>query len=92
MIMNNATITVKTDEEVKTKAKALFSDLGLDMSSAINMFLRQCIKEEGIPFRVSKRLNPLTEQAIHNTENGIGMHGPFDSFDEMMEDIENAED
>lgn len=51
-----ATSTVPTqiriDSKVKEQASALFADLGLDMSGAVNIFLRQCILRGGLPFSV----------------------------------------
>lgn len=43
---------VRIDADVKQEAIALFSQLGLDMSSAVNMFLHQCILRGGLPFSV----------------------------------------
>lgn len=43
---------VRIDENVKKQANELFSQLGLDMSSAMNIFLRQCILRGGLPFTV----------------------------------------
>ena len=36
-------------------SEELFAELGLDLSTAVNLFLRQCIYEDGIPFLVSRR-------------------------------------
>ena len=43
---------IRIDKNVKEQANALFANLGLDMSSAVNMFLRQCILRGGLPFAV----------------------------------------
>lgn len=43
---------IRIDQTVKKEANALFSELGIDMSSAVNMFLRQCILQGGLPFPV----------------------------------------
>ena len=43
---------IRIDKNVKEQANALFENLGLDMSSAVNMFLRQCILRGGLPFAV----------------------------------------
>ena len=45
---------IRIDQTVKKEANALFSELGMDMSSAVNMFLRQCILRGGIPFPVER--------------------------------------
>ena len=43
---------VRIDEELKRQAVELFSQLGIDMSSAMNMFLKQCVLRGGLPFQV----------------------------------------
>ncbi len=43
---------IRIDSKVKEQASALFADLGMDMSSAVNIFLRQCILRGGLPFNV----------------------------------------
>ncbi len=52
--MATTTITVRTDESIKKQAQELFEALGLDMSAAINVFLRAAIKEGAIPFILRK--------------------------------------
>ncbi|MBP3856549.1 MAG: type II toxin-antitoxin system RelB/DinJ family antitoxin [Ruminiclostridium sp.] len=52
--MNDTSITVRMNSETKTKAQELFNSLGLDMSTAINMFLNEAIEFQGIPFVVRK--------------------------------------
>ena len=46
---------IRIDETVKAQATSLFNDLGMDMSSAVNIFLRQCVLRGGIPFTVEDR-------------------------------------
>ena len=48
----NTNINIRVDSEVKNKAQDVFSALGLDMTSAINIFLRQAIRRNGIPFEL----------------------------------------
>ena len=43
---------IRIDSNVKDQATKLFSELGMDMSSAVNIFLRQCILRGGLPFSV----------------------------------------
>ncbi|MDR2578176.1 MAG: type II toxin-antitoxin system RelB/DinJ family antitoxin [Chitinispirillales bacterium] len=48
------TINIQTDNELQTKAQAVLDDLGLDISTAFNMFLKQVIYKQAIPFEVTK--------------------------------------
>lgn len=54
--MSNATsaINVNVPREVKEEATSIFNNLGLNMSTAINMFLKRTIYERGIPFEVKE--------------------------------------
>ena len=48
----NANINIRVASDVKDKAQNVFSALGLDMTSAVNVFLRQAIRKNGIPFEL----------------------------------------
>lgn len=59
---------IRIDSGVKKQANELFSELGLDMSGAVNIFLRQCILRGGLPFKVevpqySKELLSAADEA-----------------------------
>ena len=43
---------IRIDADLKKQVTDLFNDLGLDMSSAVNLFLHQCILRGGLPFTV----------------------------------------
>ncbi|MCY3067813.1 type II toxin-antitoxin system antitoxin, RelB/DinJ family [Aerococcus loyolae] len=56
---------IRIDAKVKSEANELFNELGIDMSSAVNMFLRQCILRGGLPFSVElPRFNEATLNAM----------------------------
>lgn len=44
---------IRIDADIKRQAAELFSNLGLDMSSAVNLFLHQCVLRGGLPFSVT---------------------------------------
>lgn len=48
--MESTNLNIRTDKEIKTAAEKIFAELGLTMTSAVNIFLRQTIRENGIPF------------------------------------------
>lgn len=50
--MSTANLNIRTDKEVKQAAEKIFEALGLNMTTAVNMFLRQTIRENGIPFEL----------------------------------------
>jgi len=51
--MSIANINIDVDSEIKDQAQEVFTSLGLDMSTAINNFLKQTIQQHGIPFAVT---------------------------------------
>ena len=50
MALTNTNLNIRVESDVKTKAQNVFLALGLDMTTAINIFLRQAIRKNGIPF------------------------------------------
>ena len=51
--MNNSTnLNIRIDKNIKETSERVFEDLGLNMTTAINMFLRQVIRVNGIPFEI----------------------------------------
>jgi DNA-damage-inducible protein J len=53
---------VRIDANIKKEASELFSSLGLDMSSAVNIFLHQCVLRGGLPFAVELPRDSRKEQ------------------------------
>jgi DNA-damage-inducible protein J len=53
MASKTTNVSFRIDSTVKNKADALFSELGMNMTTAFNIFLRQAIREEGIPFAIN---------------------------------------
>jgi len=46
-----ATINVRVDENVKRDVEHLFDSMGMNISTAVNIFFRQCLMEEALPFQ-----------------------------------------
>lgn len=61
-------LNIRTDKEIKEQAEAIFSELGLNMSTAVNIFLRKTIKENGIPFDL--KLNKLNKDTVRAIDEG----------------------
>ncbi|WP_409229365.1 type II toxin-antitoxin system RelB/DinJ family antitoxin [Gudongella sp. SC589] len=63
--MTNANLNIRTDKEIKEAAENIFAELGLNMTTAVNMFLRQTIRINGIPFELKlSEPNETTVKAI----------------------------
>ena len=60
------TIQIRTDEKTKKSVQQILHKLGLDLSTAINMYLVQIIVKQGIPFQIitENGMTPAEEEAI----------------------------
>ena len=54
-----AQVNIRIDDDLKTQAENIFNELGLNMSTAFIMFIRQTIRQGGIPFEVTTRTDPF---------------------------------
>ncbi len=89
--MAKVSTNISLDAETKAQAQALLSEFGMDLSTAVNIFLRQMIYEHAIPFPISRDLpNAETMEAIKDAEE-IAKHPEryksYGSANEMMEDL-----
>ena len=51
--MATVNMSIRMDTELKKQAEAMFSDMGLNMTTAMNMFLRQVVRQGKIPFEIA---------------------------------------
>lgn len=86
-----ANLNIRTDSDVKAAAEQLFEALGLTMSTAVNIFLRQAIRQGGLPFDVKINVpNEVTAAAIE--EGRAILHDSnakgYNSIDELRAALE----
>lgn len=82
---------IRIEEDVKKQAMELFNQLGIDMSSAVNMFLRQSIMRGGLPFSVEiPRYKPEVLEAMEEAKRISRDPNTkrYSSFAEALEDID----
>lgn len=83
---------IRIDSEIKKKALLLFQNLGIDMSSAVNMFLYQCILRNGLPFSVempkySQETLEAMEEAIQiSRDSNIPSYSTMEELRKALED------
>jgi DNA-damage-inducible protein J len=53
-IPNTTNLNVRVDSTLKQESDMLFKNLGLNMTTAINMFLTKCVKTSSIPFKIEE--------------------------------------
>lgn len=81
----NTSVNVRTTEDVKKDAEVILNGLGLNISSAVNLFLKQVINYRGIPFAL-RLPNKETLHAMDDIENGRNLNSS-DTVEEMFEKI-----
>ena len=82
---NKSNVTLRIEPELKEQAATLFNSLGLDLSTATEIFFRQALRCYGLPFEVKPdEPNEVTYEAMESAEKDEEMFGPFDSVEELM--------
>ena len=86
-----ANVNVRIDGTIKSDAEAIFSELGLTPSTAINLFYKQVIRTHSIPFPLKAEVpNKKTIKALKEAER-IEKHPnkykKYDSVEELMEEL-----
>ena len=85
--MSKTSMSIRLDSEVKEQAQQVFNSLGMDMTTAINIFLRQAIQYQGLPFDVrldeSRKLVEVLADLVQNRN----MSQSFGSVSDLMEDL-----
>lgn len=89
--MAKVSTNVTIDEVTKKKAQVLLADFGMDLSTAVNIFLKQMVYEGSFPFSITRGIpNAVTLEAMKETEE-MKKHPEaykgYGSADEMVEDI-----
>ena len=93
--MATAHINVRTDAVIKAQAQRIFESIGLDLSTAVNLFLKQTVKANNLPFVVGVAYADPTEKAAGKrvSRRGVwkgkyslpdGFDAPLDDFKEYM--------
>ena len=83
---------VRIDTNIKKEATALFSSLGLDMSSAVNLFLHQCVLRGGLPFAVEvpqysdKTLSAMAEARRISRDTDVKGYTTMDELKAALDD------
>lgn len=90
--MAKVSTSISIDDDVKAQAQALFADFGLDLSTAINIFLRQSIRENCIPFTIQREVpNADTVAAMKEAEEmakNPSAYKRYSSFSDLLREVE----
>lgn len=87
--MKNVTTSIRIDSNTKQAATELLNELGLDLSSAVNIFLKQVVLQGGLPFQVKyPQYKPEVIEAMEEAEKLSRNPNTkkYSSFSEALED------
>ena len=89
--MTTVPTQIRIDSQLKKQSSRLFKELGLDMSSAVNVFLKQCVLQGGLPFSV--KMPQYRPEVIEAMEEARKLSADpnakrYSSFSEALNDID----
>ena len=90
--MQNTSITIRTDKEIKDQVKSLYAALGMDLTTAVNVFFRQSLLRNGMPFEISLDVpNSMTLAAFEEGDKMINDPAAprYPSVETLFEDLMN---
>ena len=91
--MATVNMSIRMDTELKKQADAMLADMGLNMTTAMNMFLRQVVRQGKIPFEIATDIpNAETLAAMKEVDDMINWKIPakkYTSTDELFKDLES---
>ena len=91
--MSTSSINIRLDTDLKKESEDLFSALGLNMTSAISMFLRQAVRDQAIPFRVCKYPQPNAATLAAMREAERIAHDPdaksYTDMEDLLKDLKS---
>ena len=66
--MATTNLNIRTEKAIKDQAESIFNELGINMTTAVNMFLRTALREHGIPFEL--KLDVPNDSTVAAIEEG----------------------
>ena len=90
--MSQTSINIRMDAELKKQFDMFCNDMGMTMSTAVNIFAKKAVREYRIPFEISGDIpNQETRQAMAEVDEMIksGTGKKFDSVDSLFEELDS---
>ena len=82
---------IKIEQSLKEQAQQLFASLGMDMTTAVNIFLRQAVKEQAIPFRIGEPIPNIetleTLAEVKEMKEHPELYKGYTDVDQMMKEL-----
>ncbi|OCN03320.1 damage-inducible protein J [Clostridium sp. W14A] len=91
--MAQTNINIRMDENLKKQAEDLFSELGLNMSTAVNIFVRQSLRQGGIPFEITTKADDFYNPAnLNRLNHSIAQMEQGNTVAKSMDELERMAD
>lgn len=87
----DSVIRSRIDKELKERASSVLEGCGLNWSVAIRLFAEQIVKNEGLPFEVTRKPNARLRAAMSEADEIIThQHGRFESVEQLMDSLNHG--
>ena len=99
MVADTTNISIRMDKSLKKEADKLFSEMGMNLSTAFNIFVRQAIREQAFPFNISLGGRPnrdtieamIESEKIAKDKSIKGYHNIHEMFSDLESEV-NSDD
>lgn len=89
--MAKVSTNINLDPELKKAGQLLFANLGMDLTTAVTVFIKQAVREQRIPFEITMDVpNAVTAAALEEykeMKNNPSKYKRYASFDDALEDV-----
>ena len=87
MAASTSIVQVRMNTEMKKATEQMLKNMGLNMSTAVNLLCKQILVQKKLPFEVIAVPNAVTEKALDDIDHGIGLSKVYKDTDEMFRDL-----
>lgn len=89
--MSKVTTNINLDSNLKKQAQILFAELGMDLTTAVTCFLKQSVREQRIPFQISRYVpNEVTRAALEEHEAMAKPDSEYKRYDTIEEALKEV--
>ena len=93
--MSKVNVTIRMDRELKRQADQVLDELGMSFTTAVTLFIKQCVRDRQFPFEPMLEPNKTTIKALQELDRMIKHpeeYKRYNSFKEILDEIEKEEE
>lgn len=83
--MATTNLSIRIDKETKRQAEELFGNLGMNISTAFNIFIKQSLRVRGIPFEITENISKSEMRSILQEARAIARDPKIKGYDDVEE-------